>query len=123
MSSLAKQLSLHAAHTLSNPRLRRGRPAAYAPYSQPAMRRVQDALKRQLTQQKAEVDDEVRAQKRQLALEEKKREEVGVQLYTAQQQLVRLRTELERVQDKYGDVSQRRQETEEALKARKAEQS
>lgn len=85
------------------------------------MRRVQEALKRQLTQQKAEVDEDLRAQKKSLQVEEKKREEVGVQLYTAQQQLVRLRAELEKAQDRYSDASQQRHETEEVLQQSKQE--
>eukprot|EP00911_Craspedida_sp_UC1_P002265 UC1_evm1s1719 len=69
------------------------------PPDHPAMQRVQEALKKQLMAQRTETTEELVAQRNNLKMQEKAREDVGVRLYTAQQQLVRLRTDLEKVQE------------------------
>jgi len=65
----------------------------------PAMQRVQAALKRQLSRQKTEVDEEIREKQAQLGDAKRQREDTGVSLYTAQQQLAKLQTTVEGIRD------------------------
>jgi chromosome segregation ATPase len=71
----------------------------------PAMQRVQAALKRQLERQATELNDEIREKNAQLADAKRKREDTGVSLYGAQQQLAKLQTNVEDLRDKYEALS------------------
>ena len=55
----------------------------------PLMRRVQEALKTQLTKKKEELRLELYAEKEALKASQKAREDVGVELYIIQQQLAK----------------------------------
>jgi len=71
----------------------------------PAMQRVQAALKRQLERQREELDDEIREKKAQLTDAKRRREDTGVSLYGAQQQLAKLQTSVEELRDQYESLS------------------
>ena len=71
----------------------------------PAMQRVQAALKRQLERQREELDDEIREKKAQLTDAKRRREDTGVSLYGAQQQLAKLQNNVEELRDQYESIS------------------
>ena len=55
----------------------------------PLMRRVQEALKAQLTKKKEDLRLQLYAEKESLKTAQKDREDIGVELYTIQQQLAK----------------------------------
>jgi len=71
----------------------------------PAMQRVQAALKRQLERQRVELDEEIREKKAQLGDAKRRREDTGVSLYGSQQQLAKLQTSVEELRDQYEAIS------------------
>jgi len=71
----------------------------------PAMQRVQAALKRQLERQRVELDEEIREKKAQLSDAKRRREDTGVSLYGSQQQLAKLQTSVEELRDQYEAIS------------------
>ncbi len=85
------------------------------PPDHPALARVQEALKKQLSERLAEVSDELREKTQKLKASKADREEVGVQLYSVQQQLAKLQAELEKTQDECNRLLQDREQEEMAL--------
>eukprot|EP00730_Choanoeca_flexa_P002610 TRINITY_DN11110_c0_g2_i4.p1 TRINITY_DN11110_c0_g2~~TRINITY_DN11110_c0_g2_i4.p1 ORF type:complete len:899 (+),score=393.62 TRINITY_DN11110_c0_g2_i4:99-2795(+) len=88
----------------------------------PAMQRIQLAFERQLLARKKEVDDELSEQQTKLKQETKRREELGVELYTVQQQLAKLQTQLEATDSEQNDYVSKRAKAEENLKQIQATQ-
>ncbi|CAK0843192.1 unnamed protein product, partial [Prorocentrum cordatum] len=82
----------------------------------PAYARVQEALKRQLVRKNEQRTLELRERGEELRKLVKHREEVGVTLYTSQQQLAKLQLQLEQLHDRFAMVRGSAQETEESLK-------
>ncbi|KAI6653384.1 Coiled-coil domain-containing protein 40 [Oopsacas minuta] len=82
----------------------------------PLMRRVQEALKTQLTKKKEELRLQLYAEKEELKAAQKDREDVGVELYTIQQQLAKQQSTLESVQDEVADLSEKRNQEDRLLK-------
>jgi hypothetical protein len=68
--------------------------------SHPLMSRFQNALKRQLTKQKEELDQELREVSDAYKRHKQEREDIGVLLYGVQQELAKQQTELEITSDK-----------------------
>merc|ERR1719356_1310347 len=87
----------------------------------PAYARVQEALKRQLVRKNEQRTLELREKGEELRKLVKHREEVGVTLYTSQQQLAKLQLQLEQLHDRFAMVRGSAQETEESLKTATAE--
>ena len=65
----------------------------------PLLARAQLALKKQLLNTQREVDEKIRKRREFLDREKTRREDVGVELYSAQQTLSRLQTQLERAEE------------------------
>ncbi|KAJ3106963.1 Coiled-coil domain-containing protein 40 [Phlyctochytrium planicorne] len=82
----------------------------------PLMKRVQDALFKQLSDQHAKLTMEMKDKEEAVRKVVKKREEVGVELYQAQQQLARLQALLEGTQDNLTVIKGYREEAERTLK-------
>ncbi|KAJ3219217.1 Coiled-coil domain-containing protein 40 [Dinochytrium kinnereticum] len=82
----------------------------------PLMKRVQDALFKQLSDQHAKITIEMKDKEEAVKKAVKKREEVGVDLYQAQQQLARLQALLEGTQDNLTMIKGYREEAERTLK-------
>ena len=87
----------------------------------PAMQRIQLAFERQLKARKQEVSDELNEQDAKLKQETKRREELGVELYTVQQQLAKLQGELEQTGSEQSDYATKRRKADAALKEVKSE--
>lgn len=81
----------------------------------PAMRRVQEKLRQQLLRRQAEVEAELRETKAQLKTTNQQREEAGVQLYGAQQELAKLQAQLESINDRCTAATAKRTALEEAV--------
>ncbi|NXN30666.1 CCD40 protein, partial [Nycticryphes semicollaris] len=81
----------------------------------PLMRRFQAALKNYLTKQIEKVNLELRELRTVTKKSKVQREEIGVVLYGAQQQLARLQMELEKSHDRRSQVATARQQLEEEL--------
>ncbi|NWW54635.1 CCD40 protein, partial [Pedionomus torquatus] len=81
----------------------------------PLMRRFQAALKNYLTNQIEKVNLELRELRTATKKSKVEREELGVVLYGAQQQLARLQMELEKCHDRRSQVATARQQLEEEL--------
>lgn len=82
----------------------------------PAYKRLQEAWRVQLTGHKERVTLQLREKNEELRKLVKHREEIGVTLYGAQQQLAKLQLQLEQLHDKYAQVNTQRHEDDEALK-------
>ncbi|KAI8833737.1 hypothetical protein BC829DRAFT_422442 [Chytridium lagenaria] len=82
----------------------------------PLMKRVQDALYKQLSDQHAKITIEIKDKEEAVKKATKKREEVGVELYQSQQQLARLQALLEGTQDNLTMIKGYREEAERTLK-------
>ncbi|KAI9201921.1 uncharacterized protein BJ171DRAFT_569980 [Polychytrium aggregatum] len=82
----------------------------------PLMRRVQDALEKQLTQQLLKVEMELKDKEESVRKATKRREEIGVELYAVQQQLARLQAVLESAEDNFDVIRSYREEAERHLK-------
>ncbi|XP_074967752.1 coiled-coil domain-containing protein 40 isoform X1 [Phalacrocorax aristotelis] len=83
----------------------------------PLMRRFQDALKNHLTKQMEKVNLELQELRTATKKGKVHREELGVILYGAQQQLARLQMELEKSHDRCSQTATARQQVEEELEA------
>lgn len=86
------------------------------PSDHPLIRRLQDGLKQQLSEQRDKIEVEIRekvALKNKLSAE---REEIGVQLYTIQQQLAKLQTKLQESNEQRAEYEQERLQLEGVLK-------
>ncbi|CAE8616802.1 unnamed protein product [Polarella glacialis] len=82
----------------------------------PAYKRLQEAWRIQLGGQKDRVSIQLREKNESLKKLVKHREEIGVTLYGAQQQLAKLQLQLEQLHDRYAMVHSQRLEDDEALK-------
>lgn len=82
----------------------------------PAYKRLQDAWRKQLTGHHDRVTLQLREKQEELKKLVKHREDIGVTLYGAQQQLAKLQLQLEQLHDKYAMVQGQRLEDDEALK-------
>jgi coiled-coil domain-containing protein 40 len=80
------------------------------------MKRVQEALLKQLSEQEAKLSMELKDKEEAVKKAAKKREEVGVELYSTQQQLARLQALLEGSQDNMAIIRNYREESERNLK-------
>jgi len=86
----------------------------------PLLGRVQEALAVQLSKNIERVTLQLREKNEELKKLVKHREEIGVTLYGAQQQLAKLQLQLEQLHDKYAMVQTKRVEDDEALKVAQA---
>ncbi|CAJ1354319.1 unnamed protein product [Effrenium voratum] len=82
----------------------------------PAYKRLQEAWRKQLTGHNDRVTLQLREKQEELKKLVKHREDIGVTLYGAQQQLAKLQLQLEQLHDKYAMVQGQRLEDEEQLK-------
>jgi chromosome segregation ATPase len=82
----------------------------------PAYKRLQEAWKQQLSGQHERVSLQLREKNEEIKKLTKHREEIGVTLYGAQQQLAKLQLQLEQLHDKYAMVHGQRLEDDEGLK-------
>ena len=87
--------------------------------SHPLMSRFQVALKKQLSTQKEKLDQELREANDSLRRFKQEREDVGVLLYGAQQELAKQQTELEICSDVLSDKKQSRETAEGDLGAQR----
>ena len=81
----------------------------------PLLARAQLALKKQLLNTQREVDEKIRKRREFLDREKKRREDVGVGLYSAQQTLSRLQMQLESAEEEKRQLASRRSEIESDL--------
>ena len=81
----------------------------------PLLARAQLALKKQLLNTQREVDEKIRKRREFLDREKKRREDVGVELYSAQQTLSRLQMQLESAEEEKRQLASRRSEIESDL--------
>ena len=91
------------------------------PPDHPLIKRLQDGLKQQLSTLKDKIDVEKRDK---IALKNKlteEREEIGVQLYTVQQQLAKLQTRLTESNEQQAQLQEERNEQMEELKEQRAQ--
>eukprot|EP00842_Homolaphlyctis_polyrhiza_P000468 jgi/Hompol1/1421/HPOL_005591-RA len=95
--------------------------AALMDASHPLMKRVQDAIHKQLTAHMTKLQLSIREKEEMSRKEIKRREEVGVELYSLQQQLARLQAMLEGAEDNFGIIRGLREEGERNLKHTLAE--
>ncbi|KAL2912923.1 Coiled-coil domain-containing protein 40 [Polyrhizophydium stewartii] len=89
--------------------------------SHPLMKPIQDAIFKQLSKHMQKLELEIREKEEACRKEVKHREEVGVELYTLQQQLARLQAMLEGAEDNFGIIRGLREEGERTLKHTLAE--
>ncbi|KAJ3133055.1 Coiled-coil domain-containing protein 40 [Physocladia obscura] len=82
----------------------------------PLMQRVQNALFKQLSQQDTKLSIVIKEKEEAVRKTLKKREEVGVELYSTQQQLARMQALLEGAQDNIAIIKNYREEAERVLK-------
>jgi len=82
----------------------------------PAYKRLQEAWRQQLSGQNERVTLQLREKSEELKKLVKHREEIGVTLYGAQQQLAKLQLQLEQLHDKFAMVHGKRLEDDETLK-------
>ena len=80
------------------------------------MKRVQDALKTQLSEHYEKLSLEIRDKEEAAKKITKQREQIGIELYTVQEQLARLQATLEGAEDNYGVIRNLREEAERARK-------
>jgi len=81
----------------------------------PMLARVQEALRRQMSKAREVKVQRLQDQREELARQVRKREDVGVKLYQAQQQLAKLQMGLEKAHDNGALVHQQREEAEAEL--------
>ena len=74
----------------------------------PLLARAQLALKKQLLNTQREVDEKIRKRREFLDREKKRREDVGVELYSAQQTLARLQMQLQNAEEEKRSLAERR---------------
>ena len=74
----------------------------------PLLARAQLALKKQLLNTQREVDEKIRKRREFLDREKKRREDVGVELYSAQQTLARLQMQLQSAEEEKLSLAERR---------------
>lgn len=82
----------------------------------PLLRRVQEALRKQLSATKNKLAFEIKEKEQAVHTARKHREEVGVELYSVQQQLARLQAALEGANDAHGVVQGYREDAEKTFK-------
>ena len=80
------------------------------------MQRVQAALYKQLSSYYEKLDLDLRDKEEAVKKAVKKREQIGVEMYSVQQQLARLQAMLEGAQDNFGVIKNLRDESERSLK-------
>jgi chromosome segregation ATPase len=78
----------------------------------PVLARLQEALSKQLLAEDERITEELRVKEEDLRRAKKKREDIGAELYTVQQQLAKLQMQLEGTHDRYKDAAQAREHTE-----------
>ena len=93
-----------------------GDDADFLDVNHPLLDRVQQALYKQLTEQHTKVTLDIREQTEALSQVTKKREQLGVELYSFQQGLAKLQLDLQKAHEKFNDAEQTRKESEAALK-------
>ncbi|PRW44941.1 Coiled-coil domain-containing 40 isoform C [Chlorella sorokiniana] len=98
-----------------------GEELAALPPDHPLLRRAQEALHRQLAEQKLRLQEELRERKKALKDAKQRREDVGVELYGFQQQLAKLQLALERAGDAHTAAAAQRAEADSQLAALRAE--
>jgi len=81
----------------------------------PLLARAQAALQEQLLESAQKLSEDLREKQKGLKDAKDRRESVGVELYSVQQQLARLQLQLERTHENYNVVNGTRQEAEEEL--------
>jgi coiled-coil domain-containing protein 40 len=74
----------------------------------PLLARAQAALKQQLTAARSRAEDELRAQQKLLAEARRRRESLGVELFSYQQQLAKIQLELDSSADAHSQVATRK---------------
>lgn len=75
----------------------------------PVLARLQEALSKQLLADDERVTEELRVKEEDLRRAKKKREDIGAELYTVQQQLAKLQMTLEGTHDRYKQLQQARE--------------
>ncbi|KAL4448619.1 hypothetical protein ABPG75_005838 [Micractinium tetrahymenae] len=90
---------------------------AMLPPDHPLLRRAQEALHRQLAEQKLRLEEELRERRKALKDAKQRREDVGVELYGFQQHLAKLQLALERAGDAHAEASRGRAEADGTLGA------
>ena len=80
------------------------------------MKRVQDALNKQLTDHYEKLNLEFRDKEEAVKKITKHREQIGIDLYSVQEQLARLQASLEGAEDNFGVIRNLREEAERARK-------
>jgi hypothetical protein len=89
--------------------------------SQPLLERVQKAIFEQLSKYEVKLALQVREKEEEAQKEQKRREDVGVELYTLQQHLARLQATFEGAEENYGIIKSLREDAERALKHSKSD--
>eukprot|EP00055_Hartaetosiga_balthica_P005217 m.14997 g.14997 ORF g.14997 m.14997 type:complete len:944 (-) comp4404_c0_seq1:584-3415(-) len=89
------------------------------PPDHPAMKRVQEAIKRQLSERLNEVTVDLREREGKLTSALKSREEVGVRLYERQQQLAQLQANLEKAQAAFHETLEEKAQRERSFEKAK----
>ncbi|KAI3426120.1 hypothetical protein D9Q98_008499 [Chlorella vulgaris] len=87
------------------------------PSDHPLLRRAQEALRRQLSDQKLRLQEELRERRKALKDAKQRREDVGVELYGFQQHLAKLQTSLEQASDEHGAAAAARARADSTLAA------
>lgn len=78
----------------------------------PVLARLQEALSKQLLAEDERITEELRVKEEDLRRSKKKREDIGAELYTVQQQLAKLQMTLEGTHDRYKQLYQAREAVE-----------
>ena len=81
----------------------------------PVLARLQEALSKQLLAEDERITEELRVKEEDLRRSKKKREDIGAELYTVQQQLAKLQMNLEKVHDNHAIIAQMRESAEDDL--------
>lgn len=91
------------------------REPSHLPADHPLMKRLQEALKTQLSGELVRVDLQLREKEEHLKKLRKQKEDTGVQLYGVQQQLAQMQVNFEKTHDNYNIIERYRKEAEEQL--------
>jgi chromosome segregation ATPase len=78
----------------------------------PVLTRLQEALTKQLLDEDERVTEELRVKDEDLRRAKKKREDIGAELYSVQQQLAKLQMQLESTHDRFKQVNKLREQVE-----------
>mmetsp|Transcript_9071 Transcript_9071/g.15585 ORF Transcript_9071/g.15585 Transcript_9071/m.15585 type:complete len:897 (+) Transcript_9071:228-2918(+) len=86
----------------------------------PLLARAQNALKKQLNEQRARVEEALKDRSEDLRVAKKRREDIGVELYGVQQQLAKLQMTLEKTHDNYNVIRRIREQADQDLETLRA---